>query len=427
MADQRWGVAVVDVFVSYSRADAEKVGMLARMIASEGYQVWWDADLPPHMSYGDVITAKIGAAKAAVVVWSETAAKSEWVRAEADVARNQKKLIQTSIGEVLPPLPFNQIQCASIGDWNGESDHPGWSKVKQSLAALCGPRGSHDGGSVSAPPADIAHAPPPPSPSPPSPQYSPAPQAAPHTASNWPIIAGLVVALIAILAAVLIVLFGLGAREDDSGKADDEPVVEAADYAAQAEEAGETAATGSSNEPVPSPVPDRREWLFATVEDADGFSNVRARPTTRSPIVGTVREGESFSTWRQDGSWWQVELSDGSRGFIYRRLIRLLGNDTARAPENLPQVPVGPGGMVFADSSTRQLDYAELAGLNAGALRIARNEIYARRGFRFEDDALRSYFSRFDWYSPRTDTVNLNAIEQRNIELISEAEARLAR
>lgn len=426
---------MVDVFVSYSRADAEKVGMLARMIASEGYQVWWDADLPPHMSYGDVITAKIGAAKAAVVVWSETAAKSEWVRAEADVARNQKKLIQTSIGEVLPPLPFNQIQCASIGDWNGESDHPGWTKVKQSLVALCGPRGHHDGGSVSAPPADIAHAPPPPSPTPSPPQSSPpyspepqaAPQAPPHAQSLWPIIAGVAVALIAILAAVLIVLFALGERGDDGGDAGDEPSAAATETIPPADEVGEIAATGSANEPVPTAVPDRREWLFATVEDADGFSNVRERPTTRSPIVGTVREGESFSTWRQEGTWWQVELSDGTRGFIYRRLIRLIGNDTARAPETIPQVPVGSAGMVFADSSTRQLDYAELAGLNAGALRIARNEIYARRGFRFKDDALRSYFSRFGWYSPRTDTVILNAIEQRNTELIAEAEERLAR
>lgn len=234
-------------------------------------------------------------------------------------------------------------------------------------------------------------------------------------------------ALIAILAAVLIVLFALGERGDESAEAGDEPNAEATDNAAPAEEVAEAASTDSSDEPVPTPVPDRREWLFATVEDADGFSNVRERPTTRSPIVGTVREGESFSTWRQEGSWWQVELSDGTRGYIYRRLIRLLGGDTARPPETIPQVPVGPRGMVFADSSMRQLDYAELAGLNAGALRIARNEIYARRGFRFEDDALRSYFSRFDWYSPRTDTVNLNAIEQRNVELIREAEARLGR
>ncbi|MGZ8997615.1 MAG: TIR domain-containing protein [Allosphingosinicella sp.] len=130
---------MVDVFISYSRTNQDVVRRLAEAVTGEGYSVWWDAELPPHLSYGDVITEKIGSAKAAIVVWSQSAAASEWVRAEADVARGQKKLIQTSIDDVMPPMPFNQIQFASIGDWRGESDHPGWRKVKASLAALCGP------------------------------------------------------------------------------------------------------------------------------------------------------------------------------------------------------------------------------------------------------------------------------------------------
>jgi len=129
---------MVDVFISYSRDNRAVVRRLADAVKAEGYSVWWDDELPPHLSYGDVITEKIGEAKAAIVVWSEAAAKSEWVRAEADVARNQKKLIQTSIDGRMPPMPFNQIQFAGIGDWQGEADHPGWQKVKASLAALCG-------------------------------------------------------------------------------------------------------------------------------------------------------------------------------------------------------------------------------------------------------------------------------------------------
>ena len=137
---QSIGGHVVDVFISYSRHDKAKVAQLAQKIEAAGYDVWWDAELPAHKSYGDVITEKIGEAKAAVVVWSGNAAESQWVRAEADVARNQKKLIQTSLGEVMPPLPFNQIQCADIGDWDGEDDHRGWRKIKASLENLCGER-----------------------------------------------------------------------------------------------------------------------------------------------------------------------------------------------------------------------------------------------------------------------------------------------
>ena len=53
---------MVDVFISYSRSDLAAVTRLAEAVEAAGYDVWWDADLPPHLSYGDVITAKIGMA-----------------------------------------------------------------------------------------------------------------------------------------------------------------------------------------------------------------------------------------------------------------------------------------------------------------------------------------------------------------------------
>jgi hypothetical protein len=130
---------MVDVFISYSRVNRDVVRRLAEAISGLGYVVWWDEELPVHLSYGDVITDKIGEARAMLVVWSAASAVSEWVRAEADLARNQKKLIQTAIDDCTPPLPFNQIQYAAIGDWTGEEDHPGWRKARASLAALCGP------------------------------------------------------------------------------------------------------------------------------------------------------------------------------------------------------------------------------------------------------------------------------------------------
>lgn len=128
---------MADVFISYSRENEAVVRGLAEALVREGYSVWWDDALPPHLSYSDVITGEIGAAKAVIVVWSEKAIASEWVRAEADLARNQKKLVQTSIDGRMPPMPFNQLHFVSIGDWTGAPDHPGWVRVKESLASLC--------------------------------------------------------------------------------------------------------------------------------------------------------------------------------------------------------------------------------------------------------------------------------------------------
>ena len=198
---------MVDVFISYSRDNQAVVRRLAEAVAGEGYSVWWDAELPPHLSYGDVITEKIGAAKAAIVVWSKSAAASEWVRAEADVARGQKKLIQTSIDDVMPPMPFNQIQFASIGDWGGETDHPGWNKVKMSLEALCG-----DG--------EGSRAPLPP----PQPMQSAAAAFAPPPAGRGLLIG--LLGLLALLAGAAILLLWM--RESDSSRPADPPAPVAA-------------------------------------------------------------------------------------------------------------------------------------------------------------------------------------------------------
>jgi hypothetical protein len=141
---------MVDVFISYSKTDGAAVRRLADAVRQLGYEVWWDEELPPHLSYRDVIAEKIGAAKAALVVWSESAAASKSVRAEADLARHQAKLIQASVDGRMPPMPFNQIQFAALGDWRGEADHQGWIKIKASLAALAGPR------EAAAPPPSVA-------------------------------------------------------------------------------------------------------------------------------------------------------------------------------------------------------------------------------------------------------------------------------
>jgi hypothetical protein len=64
--------------------------------------------------------------------------KSEWVRAEADLARSQQKLIQVSVQGTIPPLPFSQIQFAALQAWDGTPDHPEWRRVRSSLRTLCG-------------------------------------------------------------------------------------------------------------------------------------------------------------------------------------------------------------------------------------------------------------------------------------------------
>jgi hypothetical protein len=80
-----------------------------------------------------------------------------------------------------------------------------------------------------------------------------------------------------------------------------------------------------------------------------------------------------------------------------------------------------PTGFVFPDSDRRLLTPADLRGHSTDELRIARNEIYARRGRHFESADLKARFERFPWYSPNTWNPKLNAIEEANVTLLDQA------
>lgn len=388
---------MVDVFISYSRDNKARVADIAAAVTAAGYDVWWDAELPPHRSYGDVITEKIGSAKAAIVVWSHQSAQSEWVRAEADVARNQKKLVQTAIDDVMPPLPFNQIQFADLRDWNGDPGHSGWRKVLMSLEELCGRE------AAAAPPAK------------PAPTQTPAPPPAPvdwqvpppaqkSSFLPWTLL-GLAAIAVALLAWKLL-----------------QPAPTAPDVAGVATTNSEAAApsTGTPTDNV-AEAPAEAFTLAAVIDDPDGFTNIRSGRSTKAAIIGKVLEGEKFLTYKQPGSWWRVRKADGTTGFMFRKYIQLVEGGAKPASVSAP-TGVGGSDVVIPDSSDRLLSADELGNYGALDLRIARNEIFARHGLRFSDPSLRAHFSQFSWYRPTSDNVELSAIEKANVALLKTAE-----
>ena len=129
---------MAEVFVSYARQDENHAKMVAEALRAHGYRVWRDDELPAHRTYADVIEERLNSASAVVVLWSDEARKSQWVRAEADTARNRGVLIQATLDGTIPPIPFNQIQCADLNGMERPSDTPGWSKLVASIEALAG-------------------------------------------------------------------------------------------------------------------------------------------------------------------------------------------------------------------------------------------------------------------------------------------------
>jgi adenylate cyclase len=146
---------MADVFVSYARSDEGVAVRVADALRSEGFRAWRDDELPAHRTYADVIEERLKSASAVVVLWSAEAAKSQWVRAEADAARTAGTLVQAALDGTIPPLPFNQIQCADLSSWESGADSPGWRKLRDSVRALAGPTEKEVGRARSARPLSI--------------------------------------------------------------------------------------------------------------------------------------------------------------------------------------------------------------------------------------------------------------------------------
>lgn len=121
------------MFVSYARANEAVARRVESGLKAAGFNAWRDDQLPAHRAYSEIIEQRLRGAAAVVVLWSKEAAASQWVRAEADFARTAGKLVQAQLDDTLPPMPFNQIQCAHLRGWRGGGSHSGWAKLRSSV------------------------------------------------------------------------------------------------------------------------------------------------------------------------------------------------------------------------------------------------------------------------------------------------------
>jgi tetratricopeptide (TPR) repeat protein len=139
---------MADVFISYARSTSRIAKAAARALTSEGYSAWMDEELPAHRAYADVISERLDEAKAVLVLWSKEAAASHWVRSEANRARENGTLVQASVDGTMPPMPFDQIQCADLRRWRGDAAAGSWRKICENIAELAVPSRPAEGHKV---------------------------------------------------------------------------------------------------------------------------------------------------------------------------------------------------------------------------------------------------------------------------------------
>lgn len=82
---------------------------------------------------------------------------------------------------------------------------------------------------------------------------------------------------------------------------------------------------------------------------------------------------------------------------------------------------------IYPQASERYLTSDDVSNLTGWELKIMRNEIFARHGYKFKTEEMRNYFMYEKWYVPRYDNVDdmLSDVEKKNIELIKRYESRL--
>ncbi len=111
---------MADIFISYARADRDFARRLAAYLEDEGLSVWWDMSLKPGEVFAEEIERRIREARHMIVIWSATSVKSDFVRDEADLARQLNKLVPIRIDGSEPPLGFRRYHTHDVRAWPGD-------------------------------------------------------------------------------------------------------------------------------------------------------------------------------------------------------------------------------------------------------------------------------------------------------------------
>ena len=182
-------VGIADIFVSYAQGDREWVKELATALEAEGFSIWWDPNLLPGTKFRDAINKELVGAKAVIVVWSRLSIESDWVRDEAEDARQAHKLIPVLKDPITPPHGGWQLQTANLSQWRGRREHPEFRSLVDGIRARVVKEISDTVGPTASLPAK------PPEQPATAPIQPPVPEA-PHQKTNWNYVAGIAAAVL---------------------------------------------------------------------------------------------------------------------------------------------------------------------------------------------------------------------------------------
>ena len=120
---------MADIFISYARADRDKIEKLAAALETEGFSVWWDRNLESGAEFSKDIERELDEAKAVIVCWSEAGVQSRWVKDEATIAAEAGKLKTISLDGAKPPIGYMQYHALDLSNWTDGINDPAFQHL----------------------------------------------------------------------------------------------------------------------------------------------------------------------------------------------------------------------------------------------------------------------------------------------------------
>ena len=127
---------MTDIFFSYRSTDRERIRPIRDAFAKQGFDVFWDQEVPTGGDWDSSIRQHLTKSKCVVVFWSIASVASHNVRHEATVANLQGKLIQVMLEPLTPeqfPMGLYSQQAIDLSDWGGEFDYAERRKLSRDI------------------------------------------------------------------------------------------------------------------------------------------------------------------------------------------------------------------------------------------------------------------------------------------------------
>jgi outer membrane protein OmpA-like peptidoglycan-associated protein len=129
---------MTDVFISYKREERARCAAIHDALCALKLTVWFDAHIEPGTSFDKEIERAVKAAKAILVLWSERAADSDWIRAEAREGKRSERLVAARLDDCMVPLEFSSVQAGDLFDPVEFEGSENWQTIVARIGRLVG-------------------------------------------------------------------------------------------------------------------------------------------------------------------------------------------------------------------------------------------------------------------------------------------------